>query len=179
MTMRKFLIINFILSASILFSQDVDSVNDVTITTPQIKTTSRKIYIHADYQLLKYDYFQIGIGFNPKNHRVLLNRNNESFAFLGYRCGYSKNFNNSDWGLNIQSIALQGHYSGFTGLGMEINYKSINKINHFGFKPLVGFAFPNWNLMYGYNFDFYKDKSQRISQHEIILGVNLQIFKWK
>ena len=177
--MRKFLIINFILSVCILFSQDKESVNLVNSIPPAINVTARKIYIHADYQLLKYDYFQIGIGFNPKNHRLEINRNNESFAFLGYRCGYSKNFNNSDWGLNIQSIALEGHYRGFTGIGMEINFKSINKINHFGFKPLVGFAFPNWNLMYGYNFDFYKDKSQRISQHELILGVNLQILNWK
>jgi hypothetical protein len=179
MILRKFLIINFILSVSILFSQNADSVIKTDSFPSPINITARKIFIHADYQFLKYDYFQIGIGFNPKNHRVLINRNNESFAFLGYRFGYSKNLNNSDWGLNAQSIALQGHYGGFTGIGMEINYKSIKKINHFGFKPLVGFAFPNWNLMYGYNFDFYKEKSQRISQHEIILGVNLQIFKWK
>ena len=138
----------------------------------------RKLEVHTDYQFLKYKYIQLGIGFAPKKHLISVNRTNKSFSFIGYRFSYSKNLNNSDWGLSTQAMVLGGHFRNLSGFGIELNYKSIDNNNHFCFKPLIGFSFPYVNAMYGYNFDFYKNKSERVSQHEIILGFSLNVLKW-
>lgn len=89
------------------------------------------------------------------------------------------NFNNKDWGLAIQSVGYSGSYEGPLGLGIEFNYKSVNQANHFGLKPIIGLSFPIWSIMYGYNFDLYKPKSERISQHEFILGFRIRVLKWR
>ena len=68
----------------------------------------RKIFIHSEYQLLNYQYLQIGIGYAPSKHLVTINRDNENFSFIGYRVAFQDNLNNSDWGVSIQSIALGG-----------------------------------------------------------------------
>ena len=138
----------------------------------------KKIEIHTDYQLLKYDYLQVGFGFAPKNHLISLNRDNKSFSFIGYRLSYSDNLNNSDWGIAAQSIALGGSFRNFPGFGIEVYYKSISQKNHFGIKPLIGLSFPYFNIMYGYNLDLYNVKSERLSQHELIFGLSLNVFKW-
>jgi hypothetical protein len=139
---------------------------------------SRKLEIHTDYQLLKYNYLQFGIGFSPKNHLVSINRNNESFSFIGYRLNYSDNLDNHDWGLALQSIVIGGKFDNITAFGIELNMKNVEHRNHFGFKPMIGISLPYFNLMYAYNFDFYSIKEARISQHELILGISINVLKW-
>lgn len=157
----KILILISLLNSLVTFSQD-----------------EGKIEIHADYQTLKYDYLQIGFGFAPKKHLISINRDNKSFSFIGYRLSYSDNVNNSDWGVALQSLVLGGDFRNFPGFGIEVNYKSVSQNSHIGIKPLIGLSFPYINIMYGYNFDLNKTKSERVSQHELIIGLSLNVFKW-
>lgn len=139
----------------------------------------RGLFVHAEYQFLKYDYLQTGIGFHPKKHRVKLSRSEEQYCFIGYTLSYIDNLHNKDWGVALQSVAYSGSYDGPMGIGFELNYKSINQIDHFGLKPLIGLSFPIWSVMYGYNFDLNKPKTERISQHELILGFRIRVLKWR
>jgi hypothetical protein len=74
-------------------------------------------------------------------------------------------------------------YSGYAvspaGIGLELNYKSVAQGHHFGIKPMIGLSFPIVSIMYAYNFDFYKEKEERLSQHEIILGFRLAFKRLK
>lgn len=139
----------------------------------------RGIFVHAEYQFLKYDYLQAGIGFHPKKHLVNVSSTKEQYCFIGYTLSYMDNFKNKDWGVAIQSVAYGGSYDGPLGLGIELNYKSVNQTDHYGLKPIIGLSFPVWNVMYGYNFDLYKPKTERISQHELILGFRIRVLKWR
>lgn len=137
------------------------------------------LFMHTEYQVLKYDYLQIGLGHSLKNNILQTNRKNDPYCFTGYTLSYSKNLNNSDWGLATQYIVYSGTYDGPIAVGIEFNYKSITKEHHFGIKPIVGLSFPIWSITYGYNFDMYGIKDQRLNQHELIVGLRLRVLKWK
>lgn len=137
------------------------------------------LFVHVEYQVLKYNYLQFGIGHHLKNNLIQAKRDNEQYYFSGYTISYSKSINNSDWGLVAQYIAYSGTYSGPIALGIEMNYKSVNTANHYGIKPIIGLSFPIWSVTYGYNFDLYGNKEERISQHELIVGLRLRVLKWK
>lgn len=139
----------------------------------------RGLFVHAEYQALKYNYLQFGLGFNPKKHLVAVSRKKEQYSFIGYTVSFSKSLANSDWGIALQSVAYSGNYDGPGGLGIEVNMKRISGLDHFGIKPIIGLSFPIWSVMYGYNFDLFEDKSQRISQHELILGLRIRALKWR
>lgn len=150
----------------------------LTLSHFGISQSERKIELHSDYQLLNYDYFQIGFGFAPKNHLVRINRNNESFSFIGYRCSYSDDLSNSDWGIAFQSMVLGGNWGNFAAFGLEMNYKSLSKTNHIGIKPMIGLSFLFFNVLYGYNFDLLGKNTDGRSQHELIVGISLNVLKW-
>lgn len=137
------------------------------------------LFIHGEYQALKYNFIQFGIGHSIKNNFLQAVRKNEKYYFSGYTISYSKNLNNSDWGLAGQYIVYSGTYDAPSAIGLEVNYKSVQYKDHFGIKPIIGLSFPMWSVTYGYNFDLYKTKDQRISQHELIFGLRLRIIKWK
>jgi hypothetical protein len=137
------------------------------------------LFVHADYQALKYSYLQVGVGHHLKNNFLQSSGKNDRYYFSGYTVSYTKNLNNSDWGLAIQYITYSGSYDGPGVFGIEANYKSVQLQNHFGMKPIIGLSFPMWSIAYGYNFDLYREKSQRISQHELVLGLRLRLIKWR
>lgn len=121
----------------------------------------------------------VGLGYQPKKTMVTLTRKHTKFTFLGWAFNYSKKLENSDWGASVQTIAYAGTANGPGAIGLEGNYKSINQTNHLSFKPLIGLSFPIVSLMYAYNFDFYKIKADRVSQHELILGLRLAMIRFK
>lgn len=139
----------------------------------------RGLFVHAEYQALKYNYYQVGIGFHPKKHLVSVSRKHKKYSFIGYTLSYNNHFNNSDWGLAFQTVAYSGNYDGPIGIGLEWNLKKISGANHFGLKPMLGLSFPIWSVMYSYNFDLYQNKVERISQHELTLGLRIRVLKWR
>ncbi len=136
------------------------------------------IFAHVEYQVLKNDFLQFGIGFHPKKHLVNFSRRNGKYTFIGYTLNYSTQLNNSDWGLALQSVAYSATYEGPIGVGLELNMKNRSATNHFGFKPLIGLSFPMWSVMYGHHFDLNRNKMERINQHELIFGLRLRCLKW-
>ncbi len=156
----------------------------VTILTLLIGTSvfsqnRQALFMQAEYQFLKYNYLTIGLGFQPKKSLLQATRKHPKYSFIGWTANYSKKLENSDWGASIQTIMYTASTSGPFGIGLEGNYKSVNNTNHFAFKPLIGLSFPIVSIMYGYNFDFYKTKSERINQHELILGFRFPLISKK
>jgi hypothetical protein len=121
----------------------------------------------------------VGIGFQPKKTLLQATRKHSKYSFIGWTANYSKAIKNSDWGASVQTIIYTGSASGPFGIGLEGNYKSVNNTDHYCFKPLIGLSFPIISIMYAYNFDFYKIKTDRINQHEIILGIRLPVLRQK
>jgi hypothetical protein len=152
----------------------------ILCTTPlfgQRPKNNRSVFIQTEYQFLNYNYLTVGLGYQPRKTLLTVTRKNSKYSFIGWTVNYSKKLENSDWGASIQNVLYSGTENGPLGIGIEINYKSINQTDHFGAKPLIGLSFPLVSIMYAYNFDFYKTESERINQHEIILGLRLAIFR--
>ena len=136
----------------------------------------RAIFIQAEYQCINYDYMTVGIGFQPKKHLIDLTRKHPKLSFIGYTINYSKKMQNSDWGVSLQTCVYSASTSGPIGMGLEANYKSIQLKDHFCLKPFIGLSFPIVSIVYAYNIDFYKLKSDRLNQNEIIVSVRIPIF---
>lgn len=145
----------------------------------QNRRNIRSIFIHTEYQLLNYNFLNVGLGYQPRKNMVYFARSNPKFSFIGWTVNYTKKLENKDWGASIQAISYSGSHDGPFGLGIEVNYKSVNNKDHFCFKPLIGLSFPVFSIMYAYNIDFYDVKSERINQHELILGLRLAFVKMR
>ena len=152
---------------------------NTTLLFGQRPKNHRSVFIQTEYQFLQYNYLTVGLGYQPKKNLLTVARKNSKYSFTGWTVNYSKKLENSDWGASIQNVLYSGTVNGPIGIGIEINYKSINQSDHFGVKPLIGLSFPFVSIMYAYNFDFYKTVSERINQNEIILGLRLAIFRQK
>lgn len=142
-------------------------------------TKRSSLFLHAEYQLLKYDYLTVGLGYQPRKTKLVAERSHPKYSFVGWTLNYSKKLGNSDWGVSVQNIMYTASTSGPFGMGVEGNFKSVNNKNHFGIKPLIGLSFPVISVMYAYNFDFYEVKSERISQHELIVGIRVPVLQRK
>lgn len=141
------------------------------------------VFIHAEYQAIKYNYLQFGIGYhkNLSTTGMLGSIDGSTkHTFIGPTLNFSKKLNSTDWGTSIQYAAYTGKLTIFPiGLGMEVNLKNVNQVNHIGVKPIFGLAYPFLSIMYGYNIDIRKLKKERISQHELILGLRFRAIKWR
>lgn len=139
----------------------------------QRPTNTRSLFAHVEYQFRQYDYLTVGLGYQPKKTLSTWTRKNK-YSFTGWTANYCKKLDNEDWGVSIQTLAYSAN-----GVGLEGNYKAIHHSPHYSFKPLIGLSFPFVSIMYGYNFDFYKIKEERIRPSELILGLRLAIIRWK
>jgi hypothetical protein len=137
----------------------------------------RSLFIQSEYQFFQYNYLSFGLGYQPSNSLFHLTRVDPEFTFHGFTFNYTKKLNNSDWGTSVQSVCYTG--TELLGVGIEGSYRSVNYTNHFCFKPMIGFSVFFGTLMWGYNFDFYRLKSQRISQSELSLGGRIPILREK
>ena len=126
---------------------------------------------------MAYDYLILGPGFQPKKPLLVVQRKHPNHGFNGWTINLSKTFNLSDWGASIQRVINSSTCAGPIGIGLEFNYKSIENTNRFGFKPLIGLSFPLICVSYAYNFDFYNVASERLNQHELIVGFRFPLLK--
>ena len=142
---------------------------------------SNILFIHTEYQALNYNFYSIGIGFQPKKQIFYINPRDVcykgKFKFNGFTFSFNKKLENKDWGLATQLIGYCADFKNPIGAGIELNYKSIEHSDHFSVKPLIGLSLPLISFMYGYNFDFYKIKSLRVNQHELIMGIRIPVLK--
>ena len=137
----------------------------------------RSVFVQAEFQFFKYNYFTVGFGYMPRNTMLSFARQSRKYGFNGWTFNYSKKPENSDWGTSVQTIGYSGTFNAPVSVGLEINYKSVSNKDHYSFKPLVGLSCPFVSLMYAYNFDFYKTKAERIKQHELILGLRFAVWR--
>ena len=140
------------------------------------KENKRALFVQWEYQFLKYNYMTVGLGYHPEKNLFSSVRKWQKYYFDGVTLNYNKKLENSDWGTSIQAIIYTGES---TGLGWEVNYKSVNQTDHFCLKPIIGLSFAFASLVYAYNFDFYKIKAERVSQHELILGLRWAVLRKK
>jgi hypothetical protein len=137
----------------------------------------QKLYANVEYQFINYSFLTAGLGYGADAMEGKYGH--LKYSFVGLTVNYSRSLIYNDWGSSLQLGIYPGATHPSLGFALEGNYKSINKTNHFCFKPLIGFSFPIASLMYAYNFDFYKIKTERINQHEIILDLRLVVLRIK
>lgn len=137
----------------------------------------KRLEAHLEYQFLNYNYVTAGIGYIAM-HRFR-GKYTGDYVFRMISMNYSRAFINEDWGAFIRFLKYSSTVNLAFVSAFEVNYKSVSKKDHYALKPLIGLNYSFVRLMYGYNFDFYTTKAERISQHELILGFHIAFLKPK
>lgn len=143
--------------------------------TVSFSQNSKTIFVQAECQMINDGYLSVGLGYQPRERLVYVERKHPTMSFIGWALNYTNSVKNSDWGLSLQALMCRAEYRNPIGFGLEGNFRLMSNKPHFGVKPMIGLSFPLLSILYGYNFDFCKTSNQK-SQHELTLGIRFPLF---
>ena len=133
------------------------------------------LFAMFDYQVLNKRFVSIGLGWQPSTPPAYTERHDGKYSFNGYTLNYVKYTGNADWGASTQYMIYEASHIGQGAFGLECNYKSIDNSDHISLKPIIGLTFDLASISYAYNFDFYRIKSERLRQHELLIGIRMRM----